>query len=86
MTQKKIENPNPDCARQDCKFTSGVEFTTLAYYTPLYDKTGNLISTDSNITSGAVDCVVCGGHWTYITVHGITTYTARWDNGSNSKT
>lgn len=86
MTQKKIENPNPDCPREDCKFTRGNEFTTLVHYEPLYDKKGNLISTDNNVTSGRVDCIVCGGHWTYIRAHGITTYTARWDNGPKAAT
>lgn len=83
---KKIKNPNPDCPRTDCKFTKGAEFTTAAYYVPTYDKAGNLISTDGNTTSGTVDCVVCGGHWTFITAHGVTTYTARWNGGPKEST
>lgn len=81
MTIQKIKNPNPDCAQEDCKFVQGAEFVTLAYYQPVYDKAGNLITTEGNTASGSVNCLTCGGHWTYIRAHGVTTYTARWDNG-----
>lgn len=70
----KIENPNPEC-KQECKFTKGPEFKTAAYYEPLYNKEGHLISKDANTTSGSLDCVVCGKHWTFISAHGKVQYT-----------
>jgi hypothetical protein len=76
----KLKNPNPTCDKE-CRFTKGAQFTTLAFHQPLYDKNGDLITNENNIVSGRVDCIVCGGHWTYITSHGVTTYTSSHEDG-----
>ena len=67
-----IKTPDTEC--KECRFKYGQSFATAVYYEPLYDKLGNLISTDGNKTSGEVDCVECGRHWTYIKAHGKTTF------------
>lgn len=69
----KLENPNPTCEKE-CRFARGSEFTTAAYYQPLYDKHGNLVSKDGNTSSGSVNCVVCQKRWSYIRSFGVTTY------------
>jgi hypothetical protein len=70
-----MSNPNPDCTRQDCKFTKGAEFTTAAYYLPVYNKEGMLVSTDGNTTTCEVTCIVCGQKWKSKTQFGVTEYT-----------
>ena len=66
-------NPNPTCQKK-CKFIFGAEFQTALYCVKVYDKEGNIISDDSNATSGSVDCGVCGKHWTYISRYGETKF------------
>ena len=68
------QNPNPTCEK-DCRFSYGPTMTTCMYYPPVYDKHGNNTNPDMNSTSGAVDCSVCGKHWTYISNAKLTTYT-----------
>jgi hypothetical protein len=43
-------------------------------YSKVYDKEGKLVSSDPNIVSGAVDCLVCGKHWTYNSRYGTTKF------------
>jgi len=66
-------NPNPTCTRE-CRFQYGPEFATSMAYSKVYDKEGKLVSTDPNIVSGAVDCLVCGKHWTYNSRYGTTKF------------
>jgi hypothetical protein len=73
MNQNNFQSPNPTCEK-DCRFARGSEFTTLAFYQPLYDKHGNLVSKDGNTTTGAMNCVVCKKKWSYISSFGVTTY------------
>lgn len=49
--------------------------TTCAYYPPVYDKHGNNINPDRNLTSGSIKCSTCNKEWTYHTQLGETTYT-----------
>lgn len=66
-------NPNPTC-QNECRFHFGVSMTTAAYYPPVYDKHGNNINPDRNVTSGSVTCGVCNKEWMYSTQLGETTF------------
>jgi len=58
-----MTNPNPECPRQDCRFSYGGGSSTLAYYIPIYDKNGNNINPDKNTTTFNVNCLTCGKMW-----------------------
>lgn len=58
-------NPNPSCKLQNCKFSFGPSVTTCVYYPPIYDKHGNNINPDGNITRGSVKCLECNKEWVY---------------------
>lgn len=68
-------NPNPTCQNDNCRFHPGMSMTTCAYYPPVYDKHGNNINPDRNLTSGSIKCSTCNKEWTYHTQLGETTYT-----------
>ena len=68
-----MKNPNPTCEKE-CRFHSGFSTTTMMYYAPVYDKHGNNINPDGNITRGSVSCSVCNRSWTYATQFGETEY------------
>jgi hypothetical protein len=77
MTMKNVffNNPNPDC-KEDCRFREcGPAMTTAAYYPPTYDKYGNNLNPDGNITTQQIACTVCGKVWQSATQYGKTTYT-----------
>jgi hypothetical protein len=57
-----MSNPNPNCERE-CRFSHGPTMTTAMYYKPVYDKHGNNLNPDGNISSFRVSCSVCGKHW-----------------------
>ena len=70
-----FNNPNPDC-KEDCCFAEcGSATTTAAYYAPVYDKHGNNLNPDGNITTRNITCGVCGKMWTSSTQYGQTQYT-----------
>lgn len=69
-----MSNPNPGC-KQDCRFSYGTTMTTLMYFEPIYDKMGNNVNPDGNITSGSVSCSVCGKKWLSRMQFGYTEYT-----------
>ena len=48
-------NPNPTCTN-DCRFSPGLSMTTAVYYAPIYDKYGNNVNPDRNLTSGSINC------------------------------
>ena len=66
-------NPNPDCER-NCRFSYGYSTTTSMYYNPVYDRHGNNLNPDGNITSGTIDCNECHKRWSYSTQYGKTTF------------
>jgi hypothetical protein len=66
--------PNPDCPRNDCRYVVGIEMSTSMYYPPVYDKQGNNLNPDGNITSGDMTCHSCNKKWTYSTQFGKTTF------------
>lgn len=67
-------NPNPTCQSEDCRFNYGVSMTTAMYYHPVYDKNGNNLNPDANITSGKVQCSMCNKTWYYSTQLGETVF------------
>lgn len=66
-------NPNPGC-EGECRFNVGMGMTTCAYYPPVYDKHGNNLNPDRNVTSGMVSCNVCDRQWSYSTCLGETEF------------
>ena len=66
-------NPNPTC-KNDCRFHHGMSTTTAMYFPPVYDKHGNNINPDGNITSGSISCSVCNKAWHYHTQFDETTF------------
>jgi hypothetical protein len=58
-----MKNPNPECPREDCKFSISPQMTTCMYFQPIYDKNGVNINPDRNTTSFTVDCLSCGKKW-----------------------
>lgn len=66
-------NPNPTCDKE-CRFTFGQEFTTAAYYPPVYDKNGNIVSSDGNTITGYSECLTCDKKWKYTSRYGATKF------------
>jgi hypothetical protein len=58
-----MKNPNPECPREDCRFTQSFGTTTLVAYIPIYDKNGVNINPDANTTTFKVNCLSCGKMW-----------------------
>lgn len=69
-----MNNLNPECHREDCKFSRGMESTTLAYYPPIYDKNGININPDMNTSTFCISCITCGKIWKGTTQNGKTIY------------
>ena len=46
-------DPNPNCQKQ-CRFVYGMFTTTCMYFQPVYDKHGNNLNPDANITTGTM--------------------------------
>jgi hypothetical protein len=69
-------NPNPNCPKSDCLFQEvGPSMTTSMYYAPIYDKHGNNVNPDGNITSGTIKCITCNQEWMYSSRLGKTKFT-----------
>lgn len=66
--------PNPNCPRNDCRYVVGVGMTTSMYYAPVYNKHGENINPDGNVTSGEMSCSACNKKWSYKTQYGNTTF------------
>jgi hypothetical protein len=58
-----MKNPNPECPREDCKFTSFDITRTCMYFQPIYDKNGVNINPDANTTTFKVNCLSCAKLW-----------------------
>ena len=69
----RIGLPDPKC-NKDCRFLTGPSTTTAVYYPPTFDKNGNNLNPDGNITTTPVVCTVCGTSWTATTQYGKTSY------------
>jgi hypothetical protein len=69
-----FKNPNPECPREDCRFTTYGGETTCMAFIPIYDKNGVNINPDRNKTYFTVDCVSCGKKWAGKIYMGETTY------------
>jgi hypothetical protein len=69
-----MKNPNPECPREDCRFSYSPGRATLAYYPPTYDKNGVNTNPDKNTTNFGVECFTCGKMWEGKTCAGETTY------------
>jgi len=63
-----------DCMRSDCKFTITDTFSTAAYHAPLYDKEGNNMAVDLNITTGKLSCNSCKRVWSFKDSYSDTIY------------
>lgn len=74
-----MKSPNPEC-ENECRFREYNHGTTLAYYPPVYDKYGNNINPDRNVTSGEIHCSVCSKVWWFRTQLGETTYEPAREN------
>lgn len=53
---------NPDCDKP-CRFTTSNMYTTAAYFEPIYDKTGQNLNPDGNVSTFNVTCTACGKSW-----------------------
>ena len=58
-----MKNPNPECPREDCKFTIGDITQTCMGFLPIYDKNGVNINPDANTSTFQVNCLSCGKMW-----------------------
>jgi len=67
-------NPNPNCDKE-CRFSVGYGCRTDVYYPPVYDKHGNNINPDGNISTSTMSCSTCGKSWKCSTQLGETTFT-----------
>lgn len=83
--QNNPMNPNPTCDK-DCRFHYGVSMTTAMYFAPVFDKHGNNLNPDGNITSSDVSCSVCGKKWISKSQYGKTEYFETEDPVQESKT
>ena len=69
-----MKNPNPECPREDCRFSHSGGMTTLVAYIPIYDKNGVNTNPDRNTTSFSIECLTCGKMWRGETCMSETTY------------
>jgi hypothetical protein len=58
-----MKTPNPECPREDCRFSHSGGSTTLVAYIPIYDKNGVNTNPDRNTTTFKVNCLTCGKMW-----------------------
>lgn len=68
----------PPCPeeREDCVFEEpGWRTTTDMYFPARYDREGNNLNPDGNITSWPVRCTICGASWRAVEQYGKTTFT-----------
>lgn len=69
-----MEMPNPTCPRNDCRYIFESGMTTAVYYQPVYNKRGENVNPDGNVTTGSVVCSACNKRWEYKTQYGKTSY------------
>jgi hypothetical protein len=69
-----MKNPNPECPREDCRFTVLDSTRTCMYFQPIYDKNGVNINPDANTTTFKLNCLSCGKLWVGKSRLDVTTY------------
>ena len=69
-----MNNPNPECPRDDCAFSYSGGASTLVAYIPIYDKNGVNTNPDANTTTSKINCLSCGKMWVCRTRLGNSTY------------
>lgn len=52
-----------DCKREDCIIEDLGSRTTLLGWTPTYNKQGQLLNSDPNITTTYYRCIICKSNW-----------------------
>ena len=67
-------HPNPECPREDCKFTIYDVTRTCMYFPPIYDENGVNINPDGNTTAFGISCVSCHKEWTGKSCLDVTTH------------
>lgn len=65
-----------------CRLRLDRSVTTAMFYTPIYDKHGNNVNQDGNITMNTVTCITCDRNWLAKTQHGNTEFTEIKENGN----
>ena len=69
-----MNNPNPECPREDCKFVVLDITRTCMYFEPVYDKNWVNINPDANTTTFKLGCLSCGKSWVGKSLLDVTTY------------
>lgn len=54
--------PDPKCSGK-CRYRVDRSVTTAMFYTPIYDKLGNNVNKDKNITMSTITCITCNRAW-----------------------
>ncbi len=62
------------CLRSDCRFYITNTVRTAAYTLPAYDRKGNNLQADLNITTGNLSCSSCERKWKFIESYNGTHY------------
>ena len=62
------------CKRSDCRFTITDTFRTAGYTAPVFDKYGNDITVDLNISTGKLSCSSCERKWKFTNTYDHTHY------------
>lgn len=52
------------CLREDCNIHTGSQTMTCIGWSPSYDKNGNSVGRDPNISTTSYSCYTCGKKWT----------------------
>lgn len=75
---KKITFPAspPQCKKKTkCRLHYGAAMTTCMGWTPIYDGHGNLVNSNPNTLTQAVECDACSGAWVEQQTSGIKKWT-----------
>lgn len=73
INEESYMNPNPTC-KKDCRFHSSAYISDAVYYSPVFDKHGNNLNPDRNVTTYQINCSVCNKKWEASSQYGETTY------------
>ena len=62
MSVEIIEG-GPECMRDDCMLQMGVSTMTLAHFPQIFNKNGDNVNPDGNLSITDVRCLSCGKSW-----------------------